>query len=296
MSARLVSKNGSIEFYSPYNENLVDAIQLLPYQERSWDAPNKCWIVAMKHKQHLMDLCWLYFGRPPHLQGNFNIKKKIITELFRIEYIGALKDRDGDELSALGAIRKQEKSKVVNNYLNNVTNLWSSEFDWSVIFKESVLRKYFEGSPTTSVPMTTLYSVLIAKQDATQQEIKKAWRKMARRYHPDVNKDDDAQEMMIKINKSYGVLRNPMQRKRYDVGLKLEAEAKQQSHNNYNSLLQSQYWKPPIRCGNVLCIGSYEVGRFVVDEILQWIDIVENGRTLVSSWDRDTNQLVRNWI
>jgi curved DNA-binding protein CbpA len=44
--------------------------------------------------------------------------------------------------------------------------------------------------------------------------LESAWRRMAKRYHPDVNKDDDAPQMMQRINEAYEVLNNPLKRKK----------------------------------------------------------------------------------
>jgi len=61
------------------------------------------------------------------------------------------------------------------------------------------------------------YEVLGVSRDATEDEIKKAFRKLARKYHPDVNKDDkDAAEKFKEINEAYEVLKDPEKRARYD--------------------------------------------------------------------------------
>ena len=61
------------------------------------------------------------------------------------------------------------------------------------------------------------YEILGVKRDATQQEIKSAYRKLARKYHPDVNKTSDAQEKFKDINEAYEVLGDENKRKRYDT-------------------------------------------------------------------------------
>ncbi|MFO7171707.1 MAG: molecular chaperone DnaJ [Bacillota bacterium] len=60
------------------------------------------------------------------------------------------------------------------------------------------------------------YEVLGVPRNATDEEIKKAFRALARKYHPDVNKDPDAAERFKEINEAYQVLSNPEKRKLYD--------------------------------------------------------------------------------
>jgi len=62
------------------------------------------------------------------------------------------------------------------------------------------------------------YEILGLKKDSSTQDIKKAYRKLAMKYHPDRNKGDkEAEEKFKKISEAYAVLSDPEKRKQYDT-------------------------------------------------------------------------------
>ena len=60
------------------------------------------------------------------------------------------------------------------------------------------------------------YEILGVKRDASEAEIKSAYRKLARKYHPDVNKTKEAESKFKDINEAYEVLSDKAKRQRYD--------------------------------------------------------------------------------
>ena len=60
------------------------------------------------------------------------------------------------------------------------------------------------------------YEVLGVSRGADQDEVKRAYRRLARKYHPDVNKDPGAEDKFKEINRAYEVLSEPEIRARYD--------------------------------------------------------------------------------
>lgn len=63
---------------------------------------------------------------------------------------------------------------------------------------------------------TDFYTALGVSRDASTDEIQRAYRKLARQYHPDVNKDPDAEERFKEISEAYQALSDPEQRRKYD--------------------------------------------------------------------------------
>src|SRR6267143_5869067 len=61
------------------------------------------------------------------------------------------------------------------------------------------------------------YKTLGVSKSASIDDIKKAYRKLARQYHPDVNKKADAEKKFKEINEANEVLSDPEKRKRYDT-------------------------------------------------------------------------------
>jgi len=66
--------------------------------------------------------------------------------------------------------------------------------------------------------LSDYYEILGVARDATADEIKKAYRKLARQLHPDVNPGADAEARFKEVSRAYEVLSNPERRQVYDLG------------------------------------------------------------------------------
>ena len=60
------------------------------------------------------------------------------------------------------------------------------------------------------------YKIMGVSKDAAQDEIKRAYRKLARKYHPDVSKESDAEERFKEVGEAYEVLKDPEKRTAYN--------------------------------------------------------------------------------
>ena len=84
---------------------------------------------------------------------------------------------------------------------------------------------------------TDYYEVLGVPRDADQDAIRRAYRKLARKYHPDLNSDSDAEERFKELGEAYEVLSDAEKRERYDrLGARwreVEREAPEESFEDF---------------------------------------------------------------
>ena len=84
--------------------------------------------------------------------------------------------------------------------------------------------------------MQNYYELLQVDINATNEELKKAYRKLAKKYHPDVNaNNEDTQELFKKINNAYEILSNDITRKKYDEELNFNFSNNETFEENYYS-------------------------------------------------------------
>ena len=92
----------------------------------------------------------------------------------------------------------------------------------------------------------SLYATLEVSENASPEEIKKAYRRLARKYHPDVNKEKDAEEKFKEINAAYEILSDPDKKAQYDQfgdnmfgGQNFHDFARNQGNINLDDILSS---------------------------------------------------------
>src|SRR5205085_5750882 len=88
------------------------------------------------------------------------------------------------------------------------------------------------------------YKILGINRDATEEDIKKAYRKLARKHHPDLNPDDKQAHMKFQqINEANEVLSDPEKRKKYDAYGENWQHAEQYEQAKQSRSQSSQNWQ-----------------------------------------------------
>jgi len=267
---KLTPDAGAIAITTPYDAGFVTELKsLIPYTDRRWKGDSKQWIVTPSHGATLQNLCMKYFNELPLLPDIANTKPKVKQQIIDVRYVGITKDRGADERSAYG---------------------WHKN-GWNVIFPEPVLRQWFDA-PSTPDQQPTLYSVLCVSRNATDEEIKSGFRRMAFQWHPDRCKEPNAHEQFIAIQHAYDVLKN--NRERYDAGLAFEASLRNAPQVDTSRFADG--YRSPLRCGLIMCEGIEQMGLFNITKIFAWEDVRDSqGRVLVVSWKKDDDHFTEVW-
>ena len=256
---------------TPYHKDFPAMLKAaVSVKARNWDGDQKAWIVSPDWIQHVLPVIEELYGE------KLAIPKLVKTETetrysFQLDYVGIPKERPGETVK---------------------TALGLSKGQWRIIFSESILKEWFERVQVNTGE-ETLFSLLGVYESATDQEIKSGYRRLARQWHPDVCREDDAEAMFKRISDAYQILSDSQKRARYQAGLAFERESEKPSRYE---LPRYDAFIPPLRCGFLTVTGSVQVGRLRVAQILKWEDVTnEQGQTMVSSWSKEREAVVIEW-
>jgi len=268
---------GDFALRSSYDPGFVAALKRdVPTSERRWDGNSKVWLISPRSAGVVAGLVTQYYGLPCSVKARA-VTPRSETKLVRMEYLGTAKDRGGPEPVAFGY----------------------ADGDWTLALPLSVLKGWFgvggDDTPGRPGDASTLYAVLAVSKKATPEEIKAAYRRLARQWHPDVCHEPDAKEQFLRIKAAYDVLSDPGQRQKYNLGLAFADSIGRAE--SYVTQLSNNDWRPPLRCGWLLVEGVLSLGRLQVSQILGWEDITDpHGRVMVSSWPAGATTFDVQWV
>jgi len=282
--ARITVRDGTAIFQSSYRPGLVEELKRrIPASSRRWSPERRVWVTEPKYVGLLRELVRKHL----HIEAELDRQSvqsagpsPIETCVLEIHYLASCKQWQ-DESVAFAWYQRRGHGVTAG---------------WDAIFPEAVLRAWFggqRGRPLAPGKPVTLYEVLGVREAAAGIEIKKAYRRLAKMWHPDVNYEPNAHEQFVRIQAAYDVLSDPKLRARYDAGLKMEQLAELPKRASWTRVS----YRAPLLCGLVEAEGREKLGRFVVSKILSWEDIRnEEGKVLISSWAKGADHFTELWI
>jgi len=271
---RVLAESGGYKVLTPFNRNFVDALKIeIPTTGRKWEPTSKCWYVSETHGAKLKELIDSHYGVDVQMPVILGAKNASFETTFQADYVANCKG-DSPELAAASV------------HCNG---------GWNARIPEKVLRVWFKqaaASEAANAPQT-LYAVLGCDEKSSDLEIKKAFKRAARQWHPDLCKEPEARDMFERIKAASEVLLDVIRRAKYNAGLAFEKMARSPKSRHHVSRYAS--FTPILRCGKLTVKGRVDLGMLIVEEILKWDDIEnEIGQTMVSFWAGDNYSVM--WV
>lgn len=267
-------KYGGIKIDTPYSASFINRIKdTVPKDLRRWDG--KSWYVAPSQSPYVCGIILDVFDvmlKPPIIT-DYEIP---INETFRVEYISS---PYADPASNLPVWKEGSCAGLVDGA-------------WTLKFSRGTLEQWFIAQNKQTAK--THYEVLGVAPDAHPDEVKKAFRRLAQKFHPDVNKEPGAEEQFKAINASYQLLSDLKKRRLYDAFGRFKAAA---TENKLAFPPGHIYWVPPKRCGMITLSGLAFLGVVTVGSITAWSSITNaRGQTMQSCWNSGATLPHITWI
>jgi curved DNA-binding protein CbpA len=92
--------------------------------------------------------------------------------------------------------------------------------------------------------LTDPYATLGVPRDATERQVRAAYRRLAMRYHPDRHPDERTSERMRGVNEAWHILSSPVRRRRYDAGTRHWATQDRATQDRATRYTASRYATP----------------------------------------------------
>lgn len=271
----ITAGQGSLIVKTPYNKTWLEALYAtVPVAMRRWDGANKAWLIDPSYGPAVAAMCHRIHGVKVALPQPVADAGETVR-LFRVDYIA------------------NAKEGYCNGWVNG---------GWNMVLPEPVLRAWFGDmrKPDEDLSGSDYYQLLGVKRTVSEPDLKAMWKRLARQYHPDLNKEPDARTQFEAIKTAYDVLSDTRKRARYDAGLQLQVLATR--HERMADRIATDFsaarsWRPALRCGHLMVKSVQRMGRAYVTTILDWQDILDYaGHVAVASWTPGDDSFTVKWV